>query len=95
MTVHITTPTADKAPPASSVGVMGWLRKNLFSSATNSIFTLIGLVLIYKIVPPALNWAFFTADWVGSTKGDCTSEGACWVFVIVRKIGRASCRERV
>jgi len=84
MTVHITTPTPAKAPPASSVGFIGWLRKNLFSSVTNSIFTLIGLFLIFKLVPPALNWAFFTADWVGTAKGDCTSDGACWVFIIVR-----------
>ncbi|MEN8200334.1 MAG: amino acid ABC transporter permease [Thermodesulfobacteriota bacterium] len=84
MTVHVTTPSPAMAPPASSVGVVGWLRKNLFSSPLNSIFTLAALYLIYKTVPPALNWAFFTADWVGTTRDACTSDGACWVFVGVR-----------
>ncbi len=84
MTVHITTPSPAKSPPASSVGVVGWLRKNLFSSISNSILTILGLLLIYKLVPPAIKWAFLTADWAGSTKADCTGDGACWVFVIVR-----------
>ncbi len=84
MTVHITTPTPDQPAPASSVGVVGWLRKNLFSSIPNAIFTIIGILLIYKLVPPALNWAFITADWTGTTREACTSDGACWVFVGVR-----------
>ena len=30
-----------------------------------------------------LNWFIFDADFAGSTKQDCTSGGACWVFVKV------------
>jgi general L-amino acid transport system permease protein len=60
------------------------MRKNLFSSVPNSILTLLGMYLIYKTVPPALNWAIFQANWVGTTREACTSEGACWLFIIVR-----------
>ena len=84
MTVHVTTPTPSQAPPSSTVGVIGWLRENLFSSVLNSIFTLVALFVIYKTIPPVINWALFQADWVGTTRDACTSEGACWVFVAVR-----------
>ena len=84
MTVHISSPSPSLPPPESSVGVAGWLRTNLFSSIPNSIFTLIGLYIIYQTVPPAINWALFQADWVGTTRDACTSDGACWVFVGVR-----------
>jgi general L-amino acid transport system permease protein len=84
MTVHVTTPSPAQPAPLSSVGAVGWLRKNLFSSAPNAIVTLAGLYLIYLTVPPAINWALFQADWVGTTKDACTSDGACWVFIGVR-----------
>ncbi len=84
MAVLITTPSPSLSPPASSVGVVGWLKQNLFSSPVNSIFTLAGLYLLYSVLPPLISWAFFQADWVGTTKEACTSNGACWVFVGVR-----------
>ncbi len=84
MTVLLTTPSPSLPPPSNSVGIVGWLRKNLFSSLLNSILTCVGLYIVYRIVPPALNWALFQADWVGTSKEACTSDGACWVFVGVR-----------
>ena len=82
MSVH--TPHPDLAPPATSVGIIGWLRTNLFSSPLNSLFTLGTLYVLYQILPPFFNWAFFDANWVGSTKEACTNDGACWVFIRVR-----------
>ncbi len=84
MTVHVTSPSPALPPPASSVGIVGWLRKNLFSSIPNSIMTCVGLYILCRFIPPAINWAIFQADWVGTTKDACTSDGACWVFVGVR-----------
>jgi len=49
MTVHITSPSPSLPPPASSVGAVGWMRQNLFSSPLNSIFTLAGFYLIYSL----------------------------------------------
>ena len=74
----------DWEPPATYVGVIGWLRENLFSNWFNSILTVIGLYLAYLIFVPLINWAFVHADWVGDSRDACTSGGACWVFVRVR-----------
>ena len=82
MIVH--TPHPDLPPPSTSVGVIGWLRRNLFSSPLNSLFTLVALYLLYQLIPPIINWAFLDANWVGSTKEACTNDGACWVFIKVR-----------
>ncbi|TWI58440.1 general L-amino acid transport system permease protein [Pseudomonas duriflava] len=68
-------------PPTLNVGVIGWLRTNLFSSVGNTLLTLVALYLIWLVVPPIFNWAFLQADWAGATRADCTAEGACWVFV--------------
>ena len=71
----------DLPPPAHSVGVVGWLRANLFSSWFNSLLTLFAAYLVWLILPPLIQWAFINADWVGETRADCTSGGACWVFI--------------
>ena len=74
----------DWDPPASAVGVIGWLRENLFSSWFNSLLTLFGLYLAYQLFVPLVEWAFVKADWAGDSREACTSGGACWVFVRVR-----------
>ncbi|MEK1907359.1 MAG: amino acid ABC transporter permease [Pseudomonas sp.] len=74
----------DLPPPPLSVGVVAWVRSNLFSSWANTLLTLVAIYLVWLIVPPILNWAFFSADWHGTTRADCTSEGACWVFISQR-----------
>jgi len=84
MTIHVTEPSPSLPAPITSVGAVGWLRQNLFSSPLNTLFTLAGFYLLYSLLPPAINWALFQADWVGTTREACTSDGACWVFVGVR-----------
>lgn len=71
----------DLPPPRMSVGVVGWLKANLFSNWFNSLLTLFALYLIWLVVPPLLQWTIIDANWVGSTRADCTKEGACWVFI--------------
>ncbi|MWV11504.1 ABC transporter permease subunit [Pseudomonas sp. R-28-1W-6] len=71
----------DLPPPAMSVGVLGWLRSNLFSNWFNTLLTLLAAYLVWLIIPPLLQWAFIEADWSGTSRTDCTSEGACWVFI--------------
>ena len=66
------------------MGVLGWLRQNLFSSWFNALLTLLGLYLLYLILVPALKWAIFDANFVGTDRDACASGGACWVFVILR-----------
>lgn len=71
----------DLPPPRMSVGVLGWLKANLFSNWFNSLLTVFAIYLIWLVVPPLLQWAIIDANWVGSTRADCTQEGACWVFI--------------
>lgn len=82
MSVH--TPHPDLPPPSTSVGAVGWLRENLFSSWLNGVLTLLAAYLLFLFVPPLIQWVFIDADWVGDSREACTSGGACWVFVNVR-----------
>jgi general L-amino acid transport system permease protein len=59
------------------------VNKNLNSNGFNALLTLIIIFVLIKYIPPILNWFIFDADFAGSTKQDCTSGGACWVFVKV------------
>jgi general L-amino acid transport system permease protein len=79
MQTHMFKP--DLPPPTMSVGALGWLKANLFSSWFNTLLTLLAVYLIWLMVPPLVQWAFIDANWVGTTRADCTKEGACWVFV--------------
>jgi len=74
---------ASPPPPIERVGILRWLRDNLFSSVGNTLLTLIGLGLFILIVPPVIEWAFVDADFAGASKSACTGEGACWVFIKV------------
>ena len=61
-----------------------WCRQNLFSSALNTVLTVVGLLFVLWLVPTLLNWFIFNATFVGSSQADCTSSGACWLPVVNR-----------
>ena len=67
--------------PASTVGAIGWLRANLFSDSLSTVLTLLSAALLWVVVPPFLDWAFFEADFTGTTGGECTADGACWAWL--------------
>jgi general L-amino acid transport system permease protein len=67
--------------PVTTIGVLGWLRANLFSSWLNTMLTVAALLLLWRIVPPMLGWALFQADFSGVTGEECTGEGACWAWL--------------
>ena len=71
MSTH--TPHPDLPPPLINVGVIGWLRTNLFSSWANTLLTLVSMYLIYLMIPPLIDWAFLKADWVGDSREACTA----------------------
>ena len=56
---------------------------NFNSSNFNALLTLLVIFALIKYIPPLLNWFVFDANFAGNTKEDCTSGGACWVFVKV------------
>ncbi|MPW35719.1 amino acid ABC transporter permease [Vibrio sp. B1Z05] len=74
----------DLPPPSNSVGVVGWMKKNLFSTPLNSIVSIILAYIAFLLISQTISWAFINADWIGTTRDDCTSAGACWVFISVR-----------
>lgn len=78
------TPHPDLPPPASTTGVVGWVRNNLLSSPLNIALSIAGLYLLYITLWPTLNWALFNADFAGTDQSSCTSDGACWVFIKAR-----------
>jgi len=67
----------------SGIRLLDNFNKNVNSSTFNAALTLLIIFILIKYTPPLLNWLFFDADFVGSSKDDCTSGGACWVFVKV------------
>ena len=73
-------------PPASTVGLVGWIRANLFSSPFNTALTLFGLYVIYIIAPPL--WKFFVVNAVtsGVDRKDCLVDpgGACYPYLLAR-----------
>jgi len=84
-------------PPASErLGVVGWLRRNLFNSPLNSLLTILVLWLLWVTLVPAFEWAVLNAVWSAESKQDCeaafraagTAEaparGACWAVLRAR-----------
>jgi general L-amino acid transport system permease protein len=61
-----------------------WARENLFSSWGNTLITLGALYLLWRVVPPFIDWAFINAVWQAGDPAACRAvrgEGACWGFV--------------
>ncbi len=86
-----------RRPPISQIGVVLWLRTNLFSSWINSALTLASLYLLYIMIPPLLDWMIFNASFsfgtvnlfgfdikfseAMATNQNCGREGACWPYI--------------
>lgn len=81
MTTDAATP--ETRPPRLDTGPVGWMKKNLFATPTDSVLTLIGLYLIYLLLGGFIDWAFLRATWTGTDGKACTWEGAgaCWPFI--------------
>lgn len=75
------TEAAGLKPPVTSVGVIGWVRANLFNGVFNSILTIVTLFLLWKTVPPLLKWAFIDSVWQTAGAGCREAEGACWSII--------------
>ncbi len=79
-------------PPVNTGGITGWMRQNLFSSVSNTILTLIGVYLLYLVLPGTLKWVLFDAVWSGNDRLACATgaqggelpsgwKAACWPYV--------------
>jgi len=62
-------------PPRTSVGVLGWLKENLFSTWFNTLFTFGSLWFIYMILRGIVTWVWTEARWSVVTTN-------LWLFII-------------
>ncbi len=85
MAIIKATKTPARPAPVSETSVLGWLQKNLFSSAFNTLLTLIMTYIIYLTVSGVYTWGFSDATFVAETRRECYGNsltGACWAGVI-------------
>ena len=68
-------------PPVTSVGVIGWIKENLFNGAFNSVLTIVTLYFLWKMIPPFVRWAFIDSTWISSGAECREAGGACWSVV--------------
>ena len=67
----------------SGIRILDNFNRSVNSTTFNAVLTLLIIFILFKYTPPLLDWLIFDADFIGSSKDDCTSDGACWVFVKV------------
>lgn len=67
-------------PPITNVGIIGWIRANLFSSPLNAFLTLIVASILWFSVLPFLKWALIDSCW--HPDANCRETGgACWSII--------------
>ena len=77
----------ERSAPVKTTGFIGFLRTRLFNSPTNIALTILGLLLLWFTVIPALKFLLVDAVWTGSDRDACLAEkigrpvGACWPYV--------------
>ena len=77
----------DLPPPVRTSGIIGWTRKNLFSSPLNTFLTFLAVMLLWKSIPPLIEWSFINSISTADSREQCWSqmsspgEGACWAFI--------------
>ncbi len=81
---------SEQPAPASSVGFLGWIKNNLFSTWFNSILTVIALGFVWYILAGVLPWTFLSV-WNAGSLSECReiarqvwgeSHGhACWAVI--------------
>jgi general L-amino acid transport system permease protein len=68
-------------PPVTQIGVIGWVRHNLFNGVFNSLLTIVTLFFLWKVVPPFFRWALIDSAWHSTGQACKQAAGACWSVV--------------
>ncbi len=79
-------------PPVLEKGYIAWIRKNLVATPLDAVLTIIAILALAWVLPPAIKWLFIDASWTGGGRGVCATaaqggsqpegwSGACWAFV--------------
>jgi len=79
--MHEAYETTEIKPPVTRVGVVGWVRANLFNSVFSSFLTIVTIYFLWKIVPGLIRWTLIDSSWT-TTGAECQAAGgACWSIV--------------
>jgi general L-amino acid transport system permease protein len=84
-TGEISAPTL-RPPIVERLGVLGWMRRNLFNSPFNSVLTVLLVAFLAWTLVPAFEWAVLNAVWWAESKQECEAafqgaRGACWALL--------------
>jgi general L-amino acid transport system permease protein len=77
----------ERPAPVKTTGFIGFLRTRLLNSPTNILLTILGLLLLWYTVVPAIRFLVVDAVWTGKDRTACLPEnvghpvGACWPYV--------------
>lgn len=81
-------------PPSTRIGVIGWIRRHVFSGPVNTVVTLSALALVAYVLSFLVPW-IFTPTWQAGSLSECREilaglgmtghyAGACWGVIRVR-----------
>ncbi|MDE0110716.1 MAG: amino acid ABC transporter permease [Albidovulum sp.] len=81
---------ASQAPPLSEIGIVGWMRENLFSNWFNTLLTVLSTVSVYLVLAESIPW-IFQSSWTATSLNECRENiareygegvrGACWAVI--------------
>jgi len=75
-------PAASEPPPTEKIGILRWLRQNLFNSPFNSVLTVICLALIAYWALAFVEWGILNAVFSTDDHNVCRqASGACWAVI--------------
>ncbi|RTM14000.1 MAG: amino acid ABC transporter permease [Bradyrhizobiaceae bacterium] len=77
----------ERPAPVKTTGFVGLMRTRLFNSPTNILLTIVGALLLWFTIIPAIKFLMADAVWSGSDRTACLTEnagfavGACWPYI--------------
>jgi general L-amino acid transport system permease protein len=80
----------ERSAPVKTTGFVGFLRTRLFNSPTNILLTVLGLLLLWFTIIPALKFLLVDAVWHGTDRDACLEQnvghtvGACWPYIAAK-----------
>ncbi|QIP00482.1 amino acid ABC transporter permease [Bradyrhizobium symbiodeficiens] len=77
----------ERPAPVKTTGFVGLMRTRLFNSPTNILLTIVGVLLLWFTIIPAVKFLMVDAVWSGKDRAACLTEnagfavGACWPYI--------------
>ena len=79
----------EQAPPTTAAGPIKWMRENLFSSALNTVLTLLSVYFLWVVLTLVVPWVWY-GSWTASSLKECREVvsglglahgAACWSVI--------------